>query len=710
MSLTGALKSAISGLHAAQIGMEWSAQNVGNANTPGYSKKVVQQSANTLGGVRVTSVDRSTNDTLIRESLRETTKFSTLRVSDDYLNRLGSLLGDPSDGGRVASQLSDLSSALETLSTSPGELHNLVLASDRTQELSSTIRDLSTGIQDLRGSVEADIADAIDTLNKAISDVADLNGQIGHHMSVNHPIGDLKDARDVALAQIADLVPIRVVEKANDQVTVFLPSGITLVDGKARLLDDYQALSQPNAQTEYPQQFDDISFVDTPGADISTHIDGGRIGELLKMRDQTLPHVQTQLDNLAVSLRNELNQAHNRGTAMPPPSTLTASNGFTSLAANANSMQFTYATGHDTTIVVLDADGQEHSTVDLSTLVGNGGGTWPSFALDEIGNPGSGDFTVSVDASGNLSFTLSGALSSAGYGLALIDTTPAGAGPDAQITMGTAGGPAALTTTVDGFSNLFGFNDFVQAENSGPKFASATYDRDATINTTGYTINVLTEDGFVGTAALGASSTLDDIATALNGITGVQASVVQDGDQYTIRVGPSDIMKVQIGTGASPEAFAFHVSEPGAASNMDVADTIKSDPGRIAHGRPVLDENGAYWLGSNDGSIAADMAAAFQATNGFPQSGGLPALNATFHNYTAQLVGNITDMSEIATTDMEVQQLFVNQLNQRISETSGVNIDEELTNMMKLQNAYSAAARVIDTVNQMFEILESMGR
>ena len=59
---------------------------------------------------------------------------------------------------------------------------------------------------------------------------------------------------------------------------------------------------------------------------------------------------------------------------------------------------------------------------------------------------------------------------------------------------------------------------------------------------------------------------------------------------------------------------------------------------------------------------------------------------------------------------MEVQELFLSQLNQRISETSGVNIDEELTNMMKLQNAYSAAARVIDTVNQMFEILESMGR
>ncbi|MCB9948853.1 MAG: flagellar hook-associated protein FlgK [Rhodospirillaceae bacterium] len=709
MSLTGALKSAISGLQIAQIGMDWAAQNVSNVNTAGYTKKVVEQSSTTVGGVRVASIDRSANDSLIRQALNETTTLSKSTVADDFLRRVASLLGETSGGGTINTQLSDLSSALEELAAGPGELYNLVLASDSGQQLSASLRDFSDGIQDLRGTIETELSEAIDTLNKAIRDVAYLNGQISHYGSINQPIGDLKDNRDVALKQIAELMPIRIVDKPNGEVTVFLPSGIALIDGKAREFDDYSPLSQLSAQVEYPQNFDDISFVDTPGADITSYIEGGRIGELLRMRDEVLPNMQTQVDNLAVSLRDQINQVHNRGTPLPAPAELVAANGFTSLAADATSMQFTYAAGHDTMIVVLDEDGNEHSSVALSTLVANGGGTWPTFALDEIGNPASGDFTVAVDADGKLSLSLSAALTNGGYGIALIDTTPSGAGPDAQITLDAAGGPAALTTTVNGFSSLFGFNNFFEAENNGSKLASDSYARTAVIDTTGYTINVQSRDGFVGTAALGASSTLDDIVTALNGI-GVEAKIVQSGDKFAIRVGPSDVLKVQIGTAGSPEAFAFHSSEPGAAAALDVSEDIRADPGLIARGRPVLDENGLYALGSSDASVAADMAAAFQATNSYPRSGGLPALNATFHNYTAQIVGEITDLAQNAEGDMKTQELFLSQLNERISTTSGVSIDEELTVMLKLQNAYSAAARVISTINEMFQILEDMAR
>ena len=40
---------------------------------------------------------------------------------------------------------------------------------------------------------------------------------------------------------------------------------------------------------------------------------------------------------------------------------------------------------------------------------------------------------------------------------------------------------------------------------------------------------------------------------------------------------------------------------------------------------------------------------------------------------------------------------------------SGVNIDEELSNMVVFQNAYQASARIVQTANEMFDTLLNLG-
>jgi flagellar hook-associated protein 1 FlgK len=54
------------------------------------------------------------------------------------------------------------------------------------------------------------------------------------------------------------------------------------------------------------------------------------------------------------------------------------------------------------------------------------------------------------------------------------------------------------------------------------------------------------------------------------------------------------------------------------------------------------------------------------------------------------------------------QNVVVNALQQRMSTTSGVSIDQEMTNLLTLQNAYAANARVLSTVHQMFQTLLQM--
>jgi len=51
----------------------------------------------------------------------------------------------------------------------------------------------------------------------------------------------------------------------------------------------------------------------------------------------------------------------------------------------------------------------------------------------------------------------------------------------------------------------------------------------------------------------------------------------------------------------------------------------------------------------------------------------------------------------------------VSALQQRFNTTSGVNIDTEMSNLIALQNAYGANARVMSTVQQMMQTLLQVG-
>ena len=53
----------------------------------------------------------------------------------------------------------------------------------------------------------------------------------------------------------------------------------------------------------------------------------------------------------------------------------------------------------------------------------------------------------------------------------------------------------------------------------------------------------------------------------------------------------------------------------------------------------------------------------------------------------------------------EGQDVVVNSLQQSFNSASGVNIDSEMANLLTLQNAYSANARVLTTIDQMFNTL-----
>ncbi|MCL2558347.1 MAG: flagellar hook-associated protein FlgK, partial [Treponema sp.] len=82
---------------------------------------------------------------------------------------------------------------------------------------------------------------------------------------------------------------------------------------------------------------------------------------------------------------------------------------------------------------------------------------------------------------------------------------------------------------------------------------------------------------------------------------------------------------------------------------------------------------------------------------------------ATFDDYFADAVGRIGLLGEQSGRSLAMEDRMVRHLEDLRQSISGVNVDEELSNMLRFQQGYNAAARFITTVNQMLDVLMRMG-
>jgi flagellar hook-associated protein 1 FlgK len=76
-------------------------------------------------------------------------------------------------------------------------------------------------------------------------------------------------------------------------------------------------------------------------------------------------------------------------------------------------------------------------------------------------------------------------------------------------------------------------------------------------------------------------------------------------------------------------------------------------------------------------------------------------------NYSS-LVSDIGATIQSVSNASKSQDLVLKQLENQRSAISGVSIDEEMVALIKFQNGFDAAAKVITTVNQMYQSLLNM--
>lgn len=90
-------------------------------------------------------------------------------------------------------------------------------------------------------------------------------------------------------------------------------------------------------------------------------------------------------------------------------------------------------------------------------------------------------------------------------------------------------------------------------------------------------------------------------------------------------------------------------------------------------------------------------------------SAGTP-FTGSIDSFARRIVSLQSSQAASATSNATAQQVVSDTLQDKYDSETGVNIDDEMSNLIMLQNAYSANARVITTIKELFDVLLSIGR
>ena len=714
--LTQALRTARSGLLVNQQTLDVVANNIANVNSEGYSRKIVSTETRVLNGVasgvQISEITRRVDEGLLKNIRIELAELNKFTVQDDFFARTQDLFGKPGENSSLSHLFENFTSALELLAVSPDKSLGQAEVVRRAQDVTFALQNMSETIQELRQQADVDIADTVTEMNKIVASIDQLNEDIITNGSVGRDVTDLKDQRDQRIDRLSELVDIRFFFRSDDDVVVFTSGGRTLVDTIPPKITHSAASSVSASTTKNEGDFTGI-FVGTIVArnDITSELRGGQLKGLVDLRDDILANMQSQLDEFAAEMRDVFNQIHNRGVSFPGAQSYAGTRTFVRSAEQT----ITFNGTDDTTVVLFDASGNQTAQTTIRTLnsdvatitIANLATQLQAFLRAN----GAATATVAISTTNKLDINLN----TPAINLSFRDETATTNGStleDAVIAFNAnAAGPT--DETVNGFSNFFGFNDFFV-----DNLAENIYESNVLVSTFTVSASALTFRDSSGTLGspltVDAGTSLEDLATLItNSVTDVTATIVTDGSGVRLRIAHDNGSSMTV-TQAAGNTFLtdinLHLADVRVAGTLNVRADIASTPAKLSTGAVLWDADrgaaGEYFMSIGENSVIDALAEAFSASNQFDTAGGLATAKTTFAEFAGKIVSENARLAATNESSIDRQRSLTESLQFKSDSVRGVNLDEELSNLIIFEQAFAAAARVISVIQRMFETLE----
>jgi flagellar hook-associated protein 1 FlgK len=706
------LNIAKSGLMAAQVGIDTTGHNIANASTPGFSRQVVVQSTQPsqdggfafLGkGTEVIEIKRIYNEYLAQQVRTTQTSQNELSTYHAQIDQINNMFADATVG--LSPTLQDFFKGVQDLASDPGSGASRQTMLSSADELASQFQTIGQRFTQMKDDVNTQITASVSSINSYAQQIATLNDAIDKAMSGSDgkPANDLLDQRDQLLSNLSKEIGVTIVKQGNfDQVYVGTGQPLVIGTSAYQLVTTASATDLGKLEVGYQNNGQTITLAESSLA-------GGTLGGLFNFRANTLEPAQNNIGRIALALGTQFNAQHqlgqdqtgalggkffNLGSPLVSASTNNAGNmqlGATITNTNAlttSDYQVQYV-GPGNYKVTRLSDGAVTTSATLPMTVD--GVSFSTIA----GTPTAGDMFL-------VRPTVNGA---SGFSVAITDPAKIAAAEPIRMATGSAntgtGAISAVTTNATtvlsavsltynaGGGTLTGFPatlpvsvDHLGVTTTYAAGAAVPYSAGDTVTFGGVEVSGI--PAVAGSYNVGpptATLTYSAAGTTLSGFPSyLDVTVTNNGTSTTYAAGTP----VPYTSGAT-------------ISYGGISFVLSGNPG----------DNDTYTVGPNIGGVG-DNRNALQ----------LASLQ------TASIIGNSTDSVQSAfgqfvnaignkTHELDVTSAAQAQLTQQAVEAqqadSGVNLDEEAANLLRYQQEYQAAGKVMQTASKLFDVLLALG-
>ncbi|MBZ5649469.1 MAG: flagellar hook-associated protein FlgK [Acidobacteriia bacterium] len=306
--LNTSLSIAVQALEANQGALNVTSNNIANVNTPGYSRQVAilneaptfQENNITFGGGVTLEQFQSVRDQLLQLRIyEETQQQGNSETQFNSLSQIEGIFSDPSQG--VGGALSAFFNSLSQLSTNPTDANARQAVLTSANNLANSFHQAASSLTTIGTGLDQSVPQTVDQINRLTSQIATLNGQVAQMQGLGKDPGTVQDQRDELIRQLSGLVNISVTQTEHG-LTLTTANGVPLV-----VANQSYGL-QANANNSVLEH-----VFSAQGQDITSQIQGGQLGGTLQVRDQALPQLFTQLNDLASQFATSFNMQHAAG-------------------------------------------------------------------------------------------------------------------------------------------------------------------------------------------------------------------------------------------------------------------------------------------------------------------------------------------------------------------------------------------------------------
>jgi len=664
---TSLLQLGITAMFANQSALQTIGQNIANANTPGYSRQSVVLStppgqftgAGFFGkGVSVDTVIRAHNDFLTAQATAAASVQSMDEAHAEALAQLQKVF--PTDDTGIGAAASTFFNNLINVANAPADPSARQVALAGATELASRFASAGQQIASLQAGVVSDLKADVAQVNQIAKQIAQANAAIAKAQGTGSTPNDLLDQRDQLVAKLSKFLQVTTLPASDGSLGVFIGGGQRLVLGT-------QALQLSVTQDAFDPTLARVAIQETNGPrplDAST-LTGGSITARLLFQNDDLQHAKDLLGQMATAITARVNEQQALGLdlSQPPGSgaPLFGTSDPVALPAitNARNPDGTYASSVGLTIT--DASLLQASSYKLRPAPDGTPGVYELTRLSD----GLKRMVSDGETVDGFRITIGGAADMAANDAFLLQ-------PVSQA----AQNMKAILNNPNGIAAAAPLTSAIAATNTGTATVRSLYAVNRNIDPT--------------------------LAPMTIEFTGANVDDPTKMD-YTLSLANGAILT---GTWTSGQPIG---NQPGADPSIDLGFELTLDG--VPRAGDKIELEATQYTSNNNGNAKAflDMQTEDFVGRSLRSDGSLSP-GANINDAYAAAMGDIGSRVQGANYLSTVSTAVSQDAETARSNQAGVNIDEEAARLMQFQQGYQAAAKVLQTAQQLFsQLLDIVG-